>query len=85
MKSWLGFGNFEDSGTDSLFRVSGLELSPGLSQEEPVQCCVQGWVPSVRNGAGQHFPGAIGTQLWGRVIRSVSPGVVVEDQEWRRD
>ena len=76
MKCCLVFGNFEGSGKGAYFGMGGLELSSGLSQEEPDPCGVQGWMPSVQSRVGHDFPGAIGTQLWGRVIRSVSPGVV---------
>ena len=76
MKCFVAFGNFEGSGKGILPGIGGLELSSGLSQEEPDQCGIQGWMPSVQSRAGHHFPGAIGTQFWGRVIRSVFPGVV---------
>lgn len=83
MKWWLEFGNFKGYGKGRLFGVSGLELPPGLSQEEPVRCCVQGWMPCVGSGARPCFPGAIRMQPWGRVIRSV-PAKVVGDWELKR-
>lgn len=78
MKEWLEFGNFKGYGKGCLFGVGGLGLPPGLSQEEPVRRRVQGWMPCVGSGARPRFPGAMGMQPWGRVIRSV-PSKVVGD------
>lgn len=60
LKWWLEFGNFKGYGKGFLFGVGGLELPPGLSHEEPVRCCVQGWMPCVGSAARPRFPGAMG-------------------------
>lgn len=61
MKCCLVFGNFGGSGKGTHLGMGGLELSSGLSQKEPDQHGVQGWMPSVQSRVGHHFSGAIGT------------------------
>ena len=74
VRCWLEFGNLEALGKGPVFRdaenVPGLGRFPGLSEEEPQQCCVQRWMLS---GEEQGFHGTTRTRLWGRVIRSLPP------------